>query len=293
MPTPIRTALMAATMCMAGLAHADAKADFETWQAERLDRLTQPYGWLSLVGLHFLKPGINTIGSAPGNTIQLGYGPAQIGAIDMKDGVYVLSATPEIGVLVDGKNAGQVNLSDDSAGPASLIQVGGQKMWVVIRGEPALRVRNPDATTRLGFRGLDSFDFDPSWLINARYEAYSPPRTIETITVIGTVERNDNPGRIHFERNGQAFSLEAIREAGGDALFFIVADQTNASDTYGAGRFIYSALPTDGRVQVDFNRLYNPPCAFTEFSTCPLPPAGNRMRTRIEAGEKRYVGHLD
>jgi uncharacterized protein len=293
MPHFLQSVAMSMLLATSGAVLADARSDYEQWQAQRLARLTQPYGWLSLVGLHFLKPGTNTIGSAEGNTVQLASGLAMVGSIDLKDGGYVLSAQPDAGVKVDGKNAGQVVLRDDREGPPSEIQFGAQKASIVIRGEPALRVRNPDAPTRLGFMGLDYFDFDPEWIIDAAFEAYDPPRVIEISTVIGTVEKNDNPGRIVFSYQGKPYSLEAIREAGSDELFFIVADQTNAKDTYGAGRFLYAPLPVAGRVKVDFNRLYNPPCAFTSFSTCPLPPEGNRLRLRLEAGEKRYVGHTD
>lgn len=293
MQSYLRAALMSILLAASGSTMADVRSDYEQWQAQRLARLTQPYGWLSLVGLHFLKPGTNTFGSAEGNTVQLASGAAMLGAIDLKDGGYLLSAEPDAGVKVDDKNVGQIVLQDDSKGPPSEIQFGAQKATVVIRGEPALRVRNPDAPTRLGFMGLDYFDFDPGWVIDAAFEAYDPPRVLEVSTVIGTVEKNANPGRIAFERNGTRYSLEAIREEGSDELFFIVADQTNAKDTYGAGRFLYAPLPVAGRVTVDFNRLFNPPCAFTSFSTCPLPPEGNRLRLRLEVGEKRYAGHTD
>ena len=287
----VQAAVVVGALAFAVNAATDERADYETWRAERLARLTQPLGWLSLTGLHFLKPGINTIGSDPTNTVVLRAGPEKLGTIDLRDGRYVLTATPEMGIRVDGKNVGEIELNDDSQGALNVIEFGAQRASIVKRGEPALRVRDPDAPSRLRFRGLEYFDYDPSWAVDARFEAHPPGRVIEITTVIGTIEKNANPGRVVFSHGGESYALEAIREADSDALFLIVADATNARDTYGAGRFVYAPLPINDRVRIDFNRLYNPPCAFTEFSTCPLPPLSNRLRTRIVAGEKRYIAH--
>jgi uncharacterized protein len=254
----------------------------------RLNALTQPYGWLSLTGLHFLEAGSNTLGSAEGNTIRLSGGPATVGTLDFSGGRYRLTAPADLGVKVDGATIGEMDLKDDASGPPSVIEIAGLRATIVQRGKPALRVRDPDAPTRLKFRGLDAYAYASDWSVDARFEAYDPPRTIDIATVIGTLEQNVNPGRAVFERDGVEYALEAIQEAGSDQLFFIVGDRSNARETYGAGRFLYTALPKNDRVTLDFNRLYNPPCAFTEFSTCPLPPEGNRLKLKIEAGEKRY-----
>ncbi|MGB3046730.1 DUF1684 domain-containing protein, partial [Dokdonella sp.] len=137
----------------------------------------------------------------------------------------------------------------------------------------------------------EAYPVDPSWRIEAKWVAFDPPHTLEIPNVIGTLDRMPVPGKAIFERDGKAFELLPVLETeDADELFFIIADKTSGKETYGAARFIYSAMPRDGKVVIDFNKAYNPPCAFTAFATCPLAPPENRLGVAVTAGEKKYRG---
>ncbi|MCS6803484.1 MAG: DUF1684 domain-containing protein, partial [Chloroflexota bacterium] len=177
----------------------------------------------------------------------------------------------------------------EPAGHAEL--EGGLRLAVIRRGERhALRVWDPEAPTRRHFAGLEHYP--PSlrwWLVRARFEPHDPVRELEVPDVTGGLQRLRNPGRLRFEIDGRGFTLEAFQEAPGERLFLVFADRTNGRETYGGGRFLYADPPdAEGTVRLDFNRAFNPPCAFTAFATCPLPPPENRLDLAIEAGEKRY-----
>jgi uncharacterized protein (DUF1684 family) len=150
-----------------------------------------------------------------------------------------------------------------------------------------LRVKHADAPARTGFHGLQYWPGGPDWVVDARYVANPPGRTLDIANIIGIVEATPNPGRVEFKRNGNPYRLEAL-EGDDGGLFLVFADGTSGHGSYGAGRFIDTAAPVDGHVRIDFNQAYNPPCAFTPFATCPLPPPGNRLRLAIRAGEKAY-----
>jgi uncharacterized protein (DUF1684 family) len=152
-----------------------------------------------------------------------------------------------------------------------------------------LRVRDARARTRTGFVGIENFPIDVGWRYDARFEPHPPGKTIEIANVIGQLDAMPNPGAVVFERDGQTFRLEAVDDGDG-TLFLIFADRTNGKQTYGAGRFLYADAPVEGRTVVDFNRAYNPPCAFNAYSTCPLPPPENRLDLAVTAGEKTYAG---
>jgi uncharacterized protein (DUF1684 family) len=165
----------------------------------------------------------------------------------------------------------------------------GDASFVVIkRGDRhGLRVRSALARTRTTFPGLDYFDIDPSFRVVARFEAHPPGKTLDIVNMLGMVEPMANPGRLSFEKDGKSYSLEAVDEGDGQ-LFLIIADRTSGHATYAASRFLY-ATPAgkDGTTVVDFNKAYNPPCAFTAFSTCPMPPPENRLDLAVTAGEKK------
>ncbi|GAB6196763.1 DUF1684 domain-containing protein [Lysobacter xanthus] len=266
----------------------------EAWRVERLRELTAPEGWTSLVGLHWLDPGAHYAGKADSNGIRLAVGPAQFGLFDVDaSGVRFVPAARS-GLRIDGKPARPTRLrADDDEGGASRIGFDDAKgvATVIHRGgRYALRVKHADAPTRTAFRGLEYWPGGPGWVIDARYVPYPTGRTIDVANIIGIVEPTPNPGRVEFKRNGRAFALEAL-EGDDGGLFLVFADRTSGHGSYGAGRFIDTAAPANGRVRVDFNRAYNPPCAFTPFATCPLPPPTNRLDLTVKAGEKAYVEH--
>ncbi|HEX5757331.1 MAG TPA: DUF1684 domain-containing protein, partial [Arenimonas sp.] len=186
--------------------------------------------------------------------------------------------------------SGKVRLVPDSEGTPTVVGFNrGDASFILIQraGRYALRVRDAMARTRTQFPGIDYFDIDPGFRFEARFEAHPPGQTIDIANVLGTLDPMANPGRVVFEKDGQEFSLEAVDEGDGQ-LFLIFADRTSGHETYAAARFLY-AQPADanGRTVVDFNRAYNPPCAFSAFSTCPLPPPENRLDLAVRAGEKK------
>jgi uncharacterized protein (DUF1684 family) len=261
------------------------------WRAERLARLTAPDGWTSLVGLHWIDPGAHYAGSAPGNGIRLATGPAEFGLIELKNGRVRLQPASTSGLSIDGKPARATVLraDDDPAGPSVIGFDGGKGVATVIhRGDRyALRVKHADAPARSGFRGITYWPGGPGWIVDARFVPNPAGATLDIANIIGIVEPTPNPGRVEFRRNGNTYRLEAL-EGDDGGLFLVFADGTTGHGSYGAGRFVDTAAPVDGRVRIDFNQAYNPPCAFTPFATCPLPPAGNRLKLAIAAGEKVY-----
>jgi len=271
----------------------DYLVSVEQWRARRIARLTAPDGWLSLIGLHWLEPGPNTLGSAADNAIVLAGAPAHLGVVEWRaDGTLSLQLAPGSGALVDGEAKSQATLRDDRDPNPTRVSFGSLNFVVLDRGgRKALRVRDADAETRTRFSGIESFPVDPAWRIVADWIPFDPPQTLETANVIGQMERYPVPGRAVFERDGHRHELLPVIEVPGDEqLFLIFADATSGRETYGAARFLYADPPRDGKIVLDFNQAYNPPCVFTAFATCPLAPPENRLDLRVTAGEKKYRG---
>lgn len=262
------------------------------WRAWRLERLTSETGWVSLIGLHWLKPGDNTFGSAADAALALpaDRSPAKLGVLRLDDGKVTLVPEPGSGLLVDGEPAaGTVTVGTDADEETTRLKLGSLDMYVIHRGDRfGLRVRDAEAKLRREFPGLDYFPANPAYRVVARFVPNPPGTTVRTANVLGMIDDTPSPGRLEFELLGATHSLTALDDTGDGRLFLIVGDQTNGYDTYGAGRYLYADEPKDGVTVVDFNRLYNPPCAFTPYSTCTLPPKENKLPLRIEAGEKKF-----
>jgi len=264
------------------------------WRAERLQRLQKPDGWLSLVGMHWLPVGTTRVGSAADNGTRLAVGPARVGLLTLdKNGRIAFAAEPGVGIEIDGKPAaGPVDLvsdADPDATPTVVAFNKGDASFIVIkRGDRyAVRVRDALAPTRTGFQQLDYFPIDPAFRFRAKFVPHAPGATIGIVNVLGLAEPMANPGAVSFEKDGKWFTLEAVDE-GDHRLFLIFADRTSGHESYAASRFLYAAYPgADGTTIVDFNEAYNPPCAFTAYSTCPLPPLSNRLDLAVTAGEKK------
>jgi uncharacterized protein (DUF1684 family) len=252
----------------------------DRWHARRVASLTGPDGWLSLVGLHWLRDGANTIGSDPAADVVLpGKVQAHLGTIEVNDGRAVLRRT-----------AGELPLQDDRDGDPTIVRLGTLSFHVINReGRLALRVKDAESPARQTFRGIERYPVDPRWRVDAMFEAFDPPRDIPVPNVLGFSETMSVPGIIRFRLEGQECSLLAFLEEGPD-LFLVFGDRTNGEATYGGGRYLYSPAPKHGTTVVDFNKAYNPPCVFTPFATCVLPLPENRLSVLVEAGEKRYVG---
>ncbi|HET6433034.1 DUF1684 domain-containing protein [Dyella sp.] len=286
-----------------GSSRQDVVQQVEQWRAQRLAGLTAPDGWLSLIGLEWLRAGDNRVGSAADNDVVLAAGPAHLGVVHVgDDGAVGIQLAPGSGATVDGKDVAQAPLIDDmhatgDAAPTT-VRFGTASFYVIDRdGRKALRVKDANAATRTGFRGIESFPIDPQWRIEAQWVPFVPPEKLEIGSVIGTIDAVDVPGKAVFQRDGRTFELRPYQEEPGGELFFVIADRTSGKETYGAARFFYAALPAGGvtrpgTVVLDFNRAYNPPCAFTPFATCPLAPPENRLDIAVTAGEKKYgEGH--
>ncbi|MDQ2702160.1 MAG: DUF1684 domain-containing protein [Pseudomonadota bacterium] len=270
-----------------------AKAE-QAWRDRRRERLLAPDGWTSLIGLHWIEPGAHYLGSDVDNGIRLAKGPAHIGMIELRKGGVVRFVPDESAALtLDGQPfLDEATLRTDGAqtGPSVIGFDGGKGTATVIEraGRMALRVKHADAPARVDFAGLDYWPADADWKIEGRFIAHPPGKTLGIANIIGSVDEVANPGVIEFSRDGRTFRIEALDE-GGDELFLVFADRTNGHGSYPAGRFLYTPMPdARGRVTLDFNQAYSPPCAFTDFATCPLPPQENRLDLAIEAGEKAY-----
>jgi uncharacterized protein (DUF1684 family) len=261
-------------------------AQVEAWRAERDARLRSPDGWLALVGLSWLAPGENHAGAHPSNQVLL-HGhevPPRVGSLWLEDGR--VRFVPHEGVPLPA-----TELEDDTAGNPTVLELGSLRFHVIKRGEQfAVRVRDSKAPTLATFAGLPHFSIDPGWRVTGRLEAAPPDTTIEIVDITGAHSRDATPGSVAFEREGAIWRIAALPgDESEGCLWLIFGDATNGTDTYGGGRFLYTEpLGSDGNVVVDFNLAYNPPCIFSPYATCPLPPPQNRLALRIEAGEKEW-----
>lgn len=274
----------------------DWQKQLGTWRSERFERLTAPEGWLTLVGLFWLQEGSNRLGSSRANEMVVPGAPPLLGTIERSGAKATFVAAPGVRVSVRGSEtpAVRAEMASDATGRPTVLESGMLSWFLIERGgRLALRVRDREAATRREFAGLDYFPAGPEWRIAARLEPAAPGETLAVPNVVGTMEPTPTAGRLVFTLGGEEQRLATILEAGSDELFVVFGDATNGKETYGGGRFLYVAKPgADGRTTIDFNRAYNPPCAFTPFATCPLPPKGNRLPVRVEAGEKKYSkGH--
>jgi uncharacterized protein (DUF1684 family) len=273
--------------------------DLLAWRAQRTTKLTAPEGWLSLIALGWLKEGDNSFGSAEDSRVPItGKAPAHIAIVRLeKDALRLL---PPAGgfpkdLLVDGQPAREQALLADDAEKPSKLTIGTLTIIVIHRdGEFALRIKDLQAPTRVAFHGLRWYAPDAAYRVHARWIPYNPPKVLDIPTVLGTTTHLPAPGVAEFTLDGQLLRLEPVLETPKSTeLFFIMRDATSKTTTYGAGRFLYSELPDHGvgqpgEVWLDFNKLENPPCAFTAYATCPLPPPQNRLSVPIPAGELRY-----
>jgi len=267
----------------------------DAWHAERTARLAAEDGWLSLVGLDWLKPGENTLGTAPGSTVLLpeGTAPARAGTFTVEGGSVRLRLAEGSGILVNGKAVVEATLRTDAEGKPDLLQAGRVRFYVIRRGERlGIRMKDPEAAARKAFHGVARFPVDPAWRVEADFLPYATPQTRAIPTVLGTSEPMTAPGLLRFKVKGRTYTLEpVIEDPAHPELFIIFRDATSGRGTYPAGRFLAAAMPEAGKVVLDFNRAYNPPCAFSHFATCPLPPKRNELRLAVRAGEKDYGDH--
>jgi uncharacterized protein (DUF1684 family) len=270
------------------------------WREEHKADLLKPDGWLALVGLEWLQPGDSTVGSAADNKIHLASGPAHLAVLHLEGEAVTLN--PPAGgfppdFLVAGAPAKSQSLraegNKDKLAPR--LTIGDLSMYVIRReARFALRIKDSHSPAIVGFHGLKWYAPDLDYRVTAKWIPYSPQKTITLATLVGTNYDQPVPGAAEFTLAGKTYRLEPVLEDPAVAkLFFILRDKTSNSTTYGACRFLYTGFPTNGldkpgELVLDFNRLENPPCAYTPYSTCPLPPPGNRLPIPLPVGEQRY-----
>jgi len=288
-PWPEAGAESSAARAPSGQETGDHEAEILEWRRARHGRLTSDQGWLTLVGLEWLREGENRVGSGEANDIRIPGGPESWGAILLAGGELIFDPAPGADLTVDGMPASRVRLIPDNEGEPTVVRHENLSFYAIMRGSLALRIKDTQAPTLLAFEGVENYPIDAGWRYEARFVPAEPGQTIGIMNVQGQTEEMEVIGSVEFERNGRNYSLLGVREKGVDALWLLFADRTNGRETYGAGRFLYSnGMPENGRVVVDFNKSYNPPCAFNDFSTCPIPPQQNRLDLAIRAGEKGY-----
>lgn len=268
-------------------------AQTRVWQDARRAELVAPDGWLSLIGLHRIDLKSHFIGSGQTAGIRLSMGPERLGLLQTDDGAYWFTPERGVAVTLDGVPVrGRVRWgSDADPSPGTLGFDDGQgALSIIERGGVAfVRARHAQARTRTRFTGIDYWPTARDWQVDAGFEAAAAGATLPIVNILGMVEDMPTPGTVTFERDGSRYALQALEGSDG-ALFLIFADRTSGHGSYSAGRYLDAPSPdAQGRLRLDFNRAYNPPCAFTAFATCPLPPAGNRLDLAIPAGEKTYI----
>lgn len=269
----------------------DISAATRAWEDGRLARLQSDDGWLTLVGLGWLKEGSNTAGSDGKAVVVFPEGaPASVGTFTRSGTSVSFQPAPGVTVSRGGKPSpgGAVQTDQEGRTEPDVFQLGRFRFQVIVRGgRIGVRIKDPEARARKDFKGIPMYPASARWRLTARWEPSNPPTEIAVPNVLGQVERSPSPGTAVFTVDGREYRLTPVLEEGSPDLFFVFADETNRTETYGAGRFLYAAPAKDGTVILDFNRAYNPPCAFSAFATCPLPPRQNRLALRVDAGEKR------
>jgi uncharacterized protein (DUF1684 family) len=296
--TAIRNAALAALVAVAVAPTAaapleDWRTATEVWRAKQDVSLRSPDGWLTVVGLFFLKPGVNTVGSDTSSDVVLppGSGPADAGLLLLDDGHVRYEAPPGVTASYNGQPVtAVVELRFPNAAEkrqADRVTIGRAVLHLHRSGDRlAIRLRDPQSELLTKFSGLRLFPLEEPWRVNATFVPYDTPRKVPVQNVLGDVTESESPGEVAFTVDGQSIRLVAFTS--GKGLSFVFRDATAVSDTYRI-RFLSADAPdAQGRVLLDFNRAYNPPCAYNPHTTCPLPVPQNRLKVAIPAGEKRY-----
>lgn len=269
------------------------KAEIDQWHEGRIESLKSSDGWLNLAGLFWLKDGVSTFGSDESNDLVFPKDkiPAKAGMFLLNNGVVSLTALPDVEILAGEKpfKTGMIFHSDSMRQPKLSY---GSLQWFIIKRDNqfGVRLRDLESTTVTAFHGIERYEVNPEFRTEAALEVPSTPKRIDITNVLGQTTAQESPGTLVFTMNDKEYRLDALLED--EELFVIFGDPTNANETYPSGRYLYAKKPgVDGKTILDFNKAYNPPCAFTPFATCPLPPVQNVLPIAITAGEKNYKGY--
>lgn len=267
------------------------ESELSAWHAKRIEEVKAPDGWLNLVGLYWLRPGINSFGSDPKNDIVFPADKlaANAGYFFLKDSTVTITVNKNVSILSKGRPVtSQVIFHPDSAKPV-ILEAGSLRWNIIKRGSKyGIRLRDVESPLIKDFKGVDRFPVDPSFRVEATFEKSDSTKTIDITNVIGQTTPQRSPGTLIFKLNENEFRLDAL-EGNKDEFFILFGDSTSGKETYGGGRFLYVKKPdANGKTIIDFNKAYNPPCVFTAYATCPLPPRQNILSLEVKAGEKNY-----
>jgi uncharacterized protein (DUF1684 family) len=269
-------------------------AEVERFRQAREAKLTSDTGWLTIAGLHFLTQPETSVGSDAANDVVLPGGtPSRMGTFVLaKNGQVSVRLEPRVAVsLLDGKPFSGGPIKSDGEGPPDRLVLGDVQVWVHQSGErPALRIRDKNSHLRKDFTGMKWYQVNDAYRVEGTYEPYDKPKTVQVPNLLGDIDTMTSPGTVSFSLGGKTMRMAAVTENDTE-FWFIFRDLTSGDETYPAARFLYTPRPVDGKVAVDFNKAENPPCAFNPYATCPLPPEENRLKVRVEAGEKIYQRH--
>lgn len=257
---------------------------------ERADSLLADRGWLTLAGLCWLHEGANTLGADAANDVRLPASvPDHAGILRWEDDKVTLYAAPGVEMRCNGVPVTVLEMKSNWTAAPDFVEMG-DLTFTLLQWERrfALRVWDRHYPARRAFTGLRWYEINPAYCIVVRFVAYDPPKPMRIADAVGEVSEVASPGYVSFFWQGSEYRLDA--QARGKRLFYNFRDATNGDTTYGAGRFLYSPLPENGQVTIDFNQATNPFCAYTPYAVCPLPPEQNRLPFRVEAGEMRYLG---
>lgn len=264
--------------------------EIAAWHQNRITNLKKEDGWLNLAGLFWLQQGNNSFGSAATNQVVFPAGtiPAMAGHFKLDGRTVTLVATDTAAIQVDGKYTKEAVIFSTDSVRAPVVSHGNLKWTVIQRGNKiGIRLRNLKSTQLNTFKGIDRFATNTKWRVTASLQTATTPQHIKITNVLGQTNEQPSPGKLKFTISGKAYTLDALEEDGG--LFIIFADATSGNETYPSGRFLFVEKPgADGKTIIDFNKAYNPPCAFTPYATCPLPPKQNVLPVAVTAGEKKY-----
>lgn len=267
-------------------------AEINAWHEKRIESLTGETGWLNVVGLHWLEEGENTFGAAKSNDIVFPRGDDRLGSLFLENGKVRIVANERAEIFAgENRRVAFLTIYDPDAEASPVVLAHESLRWYIIKRQDkyGVRLRDLEAEAVKQFEGVERFPIDEKWRIEATLEP-AEGKTVDVTNVIGQTGPRQSPGTLVFEINGETYRLDPV--ASGDQLFVIFGDATNGVETYGAGRFLYAAKPDEnGKTILDFNKAYNPPCAFTAFATCPLPPPQNKLSVEVLAGEQSWGEH--
>ncbi len=275
-------------LCTTSVSAQSYTEQLQQWHTQRIAALKSPQGWLNLVGLLWLEEGVNHFGTAASNTCRFPKGTiaANAGRLIRKGMQVIQVASPGVSLYVDDVLKDSALVFDGVSGE-SHETVHGSLRWKIIRREDKLgvRLRDLNSAQLKNFKGIPRYTPDITYKVQARLERPIVPQTIKITNVLGQTTATPSPGKLLFELKGRSFVFDTMEEDG--KLFIVFGDLTSGKTTYPSGRFLYAAMPgEDGITTLDFNQSINPPCAFTPYATCPLPPRQNILPIAVRAGEQ-------